>query len=36
MRIHNLYVDDKGRDIALKPGATWVMLQPNTRTTVVR
>ena len=30
------YVDDKGRDLALKPGATWVMLQPNTRTTVVR
>jgi hypothetical protein len=30
------YVDDKGRDIALKPGATWVMLQPNTRSAVVR
>src|SRR3954468_24099603 len=30
------YVDDKGRDIALKPGATWVMLQPKTRSTVVR
>jgi hypothetical protein len=29
------YVDDKGRDIPLKPGATWVMLQPNTRSTVV-
>ena len=30
------YVDDKGRDIPLKPGATWVMLQPKTRSTVVR
>lgn len=30
------YVDDKGRDIPLKPGATWVMLQPSSRSTVVR
>jgi hypothetical protein len=30
------YVDDKGRDIPLKPGSTWVMLQPKTRATVVR
>lgn len=29
------YVDDKGRDIPLKPGATWVMLQPNSRSAVV-
>jgi hypothetical protein len=29
------YVDDKGRDIPLKPGATWVMLQPKTRSAVV-
>ena len=29
------YVDDKGRDIPLKAGATWVMLQPNTRSAVV-
>jgi hypothetical protein len=25
------YVDDKGRDIPLKAGSTWVFLQPNTR-----
>jgi hypothetical protein len=29
------YVDDKGRDIPLKPGSTWVMLQPKSRATVV-
>jgi hypothetical protein len=29
------YVDDKGRDIPLKAGATWVLLQPKTRSTAV-
>jgi len=29
------YVDDKGRDIPLQSGSTWVMLQPRTRSAVV-
>jgi hypothetical protein len=29
------YVDDKGRDIPLKPGPTWVLLLPKTRTAAV-
>ena len=29
------YVDDKGRDIPLQAGSTWVFLQPNTRSAVV-
>jgi hypothetical protein len=27
------YVDDKGHDIPLKAGSTWVLLQPKTRST---
>jgi hypothetical protein len=29
------YVDDKGRDIPLKAGSTWVFLQPRTRSATV-
>jgi hypothetical protein len=31
IRTGTRYLDDKGRDIPLKAGSTWVFLQPNTR-----
>ncbi|MBK5305082.1 MAG: DUF3048 domain-containing protein [Frankiaceae bacterium] len=29
------YVDDKGRDIPLKPGSTWIVLLPKSRTAAI-